>query len=143
MIDSRLAASAAVPLASSPALSGPRWTRVALIRATRSESAEPFADTTPQIPHIAKESRRGVGSTRALRNPRGARPARPAGGARRVPDRCARAADPVSDLPGARRPRAGLRARGALPRAAAAGRARGRPAATALSVGVPHLAARL
>ena len=54
MIDSRRAASAAMPSQYSPKLSGPRWTSVALMRATRSGSAEPFAETTPQIPHMRK-----------------------------------------------------------------------------------------
>src|SRR5439155_25569486 len=45
----------------SPALSGPRWTSVALIPARRSGSTEPLADTTPQIPHM----RRSVGTAYA------------------------------------------------------------------------------
>jgi hypothetical protein len=59
MIDNRLAASATVSSLNSPELSGPRWTSVALMRATRSGSAEPFAEATPQIPHM----RRSLGRT--------------------------------------------------------------------------------
>src|SRR5436309_3255994 len=45
MIESRRAARAAVPSPNSPELSGPRWTSVALMRATRSASTEPLATT--------------------------------------------------------------------------------------------------
>ena len=50
----RRAARAAVPSPNSPELSGPRWTSVALMRAARSGSTEPLADTTPQIPHMRR-----------------------------------------------------------------------------------------
>src|SRR4051812_491931 len=53
MIASRRAASAAWPSTNAPSLSGPRWTSFALIRASRSGSAGPLAETIPQIPHTA------------------------------------------------------------------------------------------
>ncbi len=52
MIESRRAASATGPSTYSPPLSGPRWTSVALIAASRSASAAPYRDAIPQIPHI-------------------------------------------------------------------------------------------
>src|SRR5262249_34840543 len=142
MIERRRAASAAVPSANSPELSGPRWTSVALIRATRSGSTEPFADTTPQIPHMAKESRRGVGSTRALHDPRPADPAGAAGRARCAVDRRAEVPDPVSDLPGPGRARTRVRARDADDHAAAGGCARRGPAAPALPLRLSDVVAR-
>src|SRR5438309_4645350 len=57
MIESRRAAIATAPSTYSPKLSGPRWTSVALIAATRSRSARPRAEATPQISHM----RRSVG----------------------------------------------------------------------------------
>src|SRR5262249_50514203 len=142
MIESRRAASATVPSANSPALSGPRWTSVALIRATRSGSTEPFADTTPQIPHIAQESRRDGGSTRALHGPRPADPAGAAGRPRGAADRGAEAACPVPDLPRSRRACAGVRARDADDPAAPGRGARRRPPAVALPLRLPNVAAR-
>src|SRR6266516_3445576 len=54
MIASRRAARAAGPSMKKPSLSGPRWTSVALMRASRSGSAGPFAQTIPQIPHTRR-----------------------------------------------------------------------------------------
>src|SRR6266487_2730687 len=51
MIASRRAATATGPSANEPSLSGPRWTSVALMRASRSGSAGPFREAIPQIPH--------------------------------------------------------------------------------------------
>src|SRR5712691_9726878 len=51
MIARRRAASPTGPSRNEPSLSGPRWVRVALMRASRSGSAGPFEDANPQIPH--------------------------------------------------------------------------------------------
>src|ERR687887_2287611 len=57
MIERRRAASATDPSTISPNESGPRWTRVALMRATRPGSTAPRADAIPQIPHMRHYSR--------------------------------------------------------------------------------------
>src|SRR5512133_234106 len=54
MIASLRAASATSPSAKIPSLSGPRCTSFALMRASRSGSAGPFAETIPQIPHTRR-----------------------------------------------------------------------------------------
>src|SRR5204862_7242777 len=91
-------------------------------------------------PAHAKESRHRVGSTRALHHPRPADPHGAAGGADDTPDRGSGTADPVSDLPRPRRPRAGLRAGNALSDSSTGRRPRRRPPAAALPVGLPYVA---
>src|ERR687895_2620192 len=53
MIAKRRAASATAPSAKLPWLSGPRWTSVSLIAATRAGSTAPSDEAIPQMPHIA------------------------------------------------------------------------------------------
>src|SRR5919204_1948159 len=55
-MESRRAASATAPSSSSPELSGPRWTSVALIARSRSGSTG-AGDAIPQIPHIRRTLR--------------------------------------------------------------------------------------
>src|SRR3989440_11748050 len=57
MIESRRAARPTPPSTNDPSESGPRWTSVALISATRPGSTGPREDAIPQIPHIASYSR--------------------------------------------------------------------------------------
>src|SRR5919197_1406958 len=56
MIESRRAARPTPPSRNTPSESGPRWTSVALISASRPGSTAPCADATPQIPHTGSYS---------------------------------------------------------------------------------------
>src|SRR5205807_524786 len=53
MIESRRAARPTPPSTNDPSESGPRWTSVALISASRAGSTAPRIDAIPQIPHLA------------------------------------------------------------------------------------------
>src|SRR5437588_1996696 len=57
MIESRRAARPTPPSTNDPSESGPRWTSVALISASRAGSTAPRIDAIPQIPHTAPYSR--------------------------------------------------------------------------------------
>ena len=57
MIASRRAARPTPPFTNVPSESGPRWTIVADIAASRFRSIRPFEETMPQIPHMGIESR--------------------------------------------------------------------------------------
>src|SRR5256714_14915780 len=57
MIESRRAARPTPPSRNTPSESGPRWTSVALISASRPGSAGPREDAIPQIPHTGSYSR--------------------------------------------------------------------------------------
>src|SRR5256714_2117399 len=57
MIESRRAARPTPPSRKTPSESGPRWTSVALISASRPGSTGPREDAIPQIPHTAPYSR--------------------------------------------------------------------------------------
>ena len=83
MIESRRAASPTGPSRCTPPLSGPRWTSVALIAASRSASAAPSRDAIPQIPHMGPNSMGRPGSR--LQLARAARANAAAAGLRRRP----------------------------------------------------------
>src|SRR5207302_406077 len=57
MIESRRAARPTPPSTNDPSESGPRWTSVALISASRAGSTAPREDAIPQIPHTGSYSR--------------------------------------------------------------------------------------
>src|SRR5918912_4230730 len=57
MIESRRAARPTPPSRNTPSESGPRWTSVALISASRPGSTGPREDAIPQIPHTPSYSR--------------------------------------------------------------------------------------
>src|SRR5918911_966195 len=63
MIESRRAASPTRPSTNEPSESGPRWTSVALISASRPGSTGPREDAIPQIPHMGSYSRAMAFST--------------------------------------------------------------------------------
>ena len=61
MIASRRAASPTPPLTNVPSESGPRWTSVADMAASRARSTG-RGDTIPQIPHTSESSARPAGA---------------------------------------------------------------------------------
>ena len=67
MIASRRAARPTGPSTYAPSESGPRWTSVALIAASRPGSTVPRADAIPQIPHMRHYSRSTGGQLRGTR----------------------------------------------------------------------------